>query len=1446
MRLLPHGSPQWVRRSLAVLVSAGLVLSAAGPAQQASAAEGDAAAKTVYDSDGKKLENGAEVSPGETLTYAVGEDGAASRGDGARTLTDTMSSNQKYEKGSLKKRSGSYPGLEISEPDTSDWSKGEDIARFDPSAEARSASADADPTGEPVWGKNSQRAEALSSPEAPRMPNLNGDGMNPTIAYNKAGEQIVWSLNHHVFNPNLPCEMTGSREDCSNNQVFGSDQYLTPQNQSTHTYNKTTGLAAVLKRNSGGSTVDSYAAAFDFSDVKPGTAPKKTAEVKILSNVIGTWDLLSWQSTGLFESNGKYYQIGFRDKAGNDDEMVLGCFDPEKNSVCDGFSADGNTVASQDVRADGTPRVRGELPIADGKFAFTVTRGGLGEAYCVKPKGTTLVNCDESETVKPLKLNDSDSIVVLPTVSEDESESAVVPEIENAGQERKRVTGFCRGGIGYNKDVTECYDVNGKSIGMPYKGYQTYGELHTRVNDAFAYPAGAAQVVYPLYYARSNGLGSCYDFAKKAKCDANGDVSAAEVRDGATWKDQQTVGDQTYNGMVYGARMVPETANCMVSRGDGNGKGMFLYWLVGENGQNKPAGSNCLPLDVHFVDQSDRYCAPGDGGMTEWGDLVLTTSSADRKEKQLASAPTIEYYEYDPETGKTGEAIGDPITLEGTGPKWTVPKPDFLNYKDTKNFTVKVVTAEPDTVYSFVQEHEADGQPSVCYDAKVIDQCTAEPADVDNKAQWSGAAAATTKLRTAAGGQDCLNLEKTINGKPADNGDGTYTVSYDVKVSTTPDADAPQKYTLADKPDFAKGTDIKSWSVKAGENTPAVDPAIDGAEYREPGTIADDVEIKPNEVHTYTVSFVVAGVSSIAAEDRECEAAPGGPGKGFFNQAILNPGDGQITDEDCGDVPTPKFPEFAVQKDKAQAAASIGDDGKWSADYTVTVKNTGSLKGTSAAVVDTPSVPGGFTVTGAAVDGANVDIADGKFTVADGVELEPGESKAFAVTLSGDYSADSADWKAAGECDVTGEGDPSKGFFNRVAMDGDSDGPENNDACVPGHTPKKPGISLIKKINGYDAPKDAPVYIEPGTKVDVTFVVANTGSTTLDNVKVKDDTIPADQITAPAKKHSADGKEAGEFTGSLEPGEYAVFSAPFTSPKSGVHRNVATAEGDVPPGDTPTEEPSDNPTGEPTDGPSETPTEPSEPPTVTSPPDDANMEVPSLKLVKYINGDDANEAPGVKVQPGEDMKVTYKIKNTGEVDLSDITVADVITEGDKGKVDPASISCPKPDLKSGEEMECSTTIPAPEGWDKQHTDVAYAEGTPPSNPPAVPGLPGEPTPPQTPNGTVKSNEDPANAHTPKKPESPVPSETPSAPGEESPSPSDEPTPPADGQTPPAAGGQEPPAAGGQEPPAAAPEPPAKSSPLPRTGAELAAYAAAGLLLVVGGSLVVMAVRRRKG
>jgi uncharacterized repeat protein (TIGR01451 family) len=90
---------------------------------------------------------------------------------------------------------------------------------------------------------------------------------------------------------------------------------------------------------------------------------------------------------------------------------------------------------------------------------------------------------------------------------------------------------------------------------------------------------------------------------------------------------------------------------------------------------------------------------------------------------------------------------------------------------------------------------------------------------------------------------------------------------------------------------------------------------------------------------------------------------------------------------------------------------------------------------------------------------------------------------------------------------------------------------------------------------------------------------------------------------------------------------------------------------------------------------------------------------PQISLVeKAVNGDDADTAPGVVVGIGDDVDFTYNIQNTGNVQMTNITVYD-----DQG----ISVTCPQTTLEAGESMVCTGSSTAVAG---QYTNTAYVTG----------------------------------------------------------------------------------------------------------------------------------------
>lgn len=180
-----------------------------------------------------------------------------------------------------------------------------------------------------------------------------------------------------------------------------------------------------------------------------------------------------------------------------------------------------------------------------------------------------------------------------------------------------------------------------------------------------------------------------------------------------------------------------------------------------------------------------------------------------------------------------------------------------------------------------------------------------------------------------------------------------------------------------------------------------------------------------------------------------------------------------------GEPAPPSGPKFQVQKSVIDpVTGAVVEPGKAApnpvamdsghnvtVNYVVSVSNVGTVAGTPSQISDTLTVPQGFTITDVLVDGTSKG-ASGSFTLTPG-ELPAGGVQTYRVTLKMKTDVETADWAVAETCgDMSGQ--YGGGFYNAVTMEGDSDGPENNYACVP--TTPSAQIALKKFIRTPQGP----------------------------------------------------------------------------------------------------------------------------------------------------------------------------------------------------------------------------------------------------------------------------------------------------------------------------------------------------------------------------------------
>jgi hypothetical protein len=93
-------------------------------------------------------------------------------------------------------------------------------------------------------------------------------------------------------------------------------------------------------------------------------------------------------------------------------------------------------------------------------------------------------------------------------------------------------------------------------------------------------------------------------------------------------------------------------------------------------------------------------------------------------------------------------------------------------------------------------------------------------------------------------------------------------------------------------------------------------------------------------------------------------------------------------------------------------------------------------------------------------------------------------------------------------------------------------------------------------------------------------------------------------------------------------------------------------------------------------------------------------EAPAISLVKSVNGEDADTAPGPTVAIGDPVAFTYLVTNSGSVTLDDIALSDDQL---------GAVQCPKSTLVAGESMTCTAADTAVAG---QYVNVGTVTGSP--------------------------------------------------------------------------------------------------------------------------------------
>lgn len=190
--------------------------------------------------------------------------------------------------------------------------------------------------------------------------------------------------------------------------------------------------------------------------------------------------------------------------------------------------------------------------------------------------------------------------------------------------------------------------------------------------------------------------------------------------------------------------------------------------------------------------------------------------------------------------------------------------------------------------------------------------------------------------------------------------------------------------------------------------------------------------------------------------------------------------------------------------------------------------------------------------------------------------------------------------------------------------------------CLLEDVQQGPGIEIEKLTNGSEADLPPGPSVPVGDAVTWEYVVRNTGAVRLTGIAVTDD--QGENVSCPSDV--------------LEPGETMTCTAKGKAVAC-QYVNVGKVVASPPDGPEITAEDVSHYFGQ----------------------QDAE-----ISIEKATNGEDADAAPGPTVTVGSPVAWTYKVTNTGKVDLTEVRVTD-----DRG----VAVTCPKTALKRNESMTCT-------------------------------------------------------------------------------------------------------------------------------------------------------------
>jgi gliding motility-associated-like protein/uncharacterized repeat protein (TIGR01451 family) len=414
-----------------------------------------------------------------------------------------------------------------------------------------------------------------------------------------------------------------------------------------------------------------------------------------------------------------------------------------------------------------------------------------------------------------------------------------------------------------------------------------------------------------------------------------------------------------------------------------------------------------------------------------------------------------------------------------------------------------------------------------------------------------------------------------------------------------------------------------------------------------------DRDIAPGHTEIYTAIYVIGQTAEDSGSVSNTVTATGAAPDGSNVIDISDDGDTGATDtgKDPTVIEMDQIPSMEVIK-TANVADNDGDNKNGIGDtitYTITVENTGNTDLTGLSFVDTfTDLNGDIVNLSSGPNYLGSDMMGGSPTT-----LRINEMATFQATFIINQQAvnaggvsntitftASSPGKSNNVSDVSDDGLPS---------DADVDGDSTNDPTIT-QTDPNPAMEVIKTAFVND---NGDGLTGAGDIVRYSIEVTNTGDITLDNVYVQTETLTDGNGTLLTLSSGPDYWQPQ----TVEVGESVVFTALYVisqeAANSGLISNTAKAVGSIPGNFNGIEDVSDN--GTPTDDDLDGYTDNDPTVVLMDAPPVSSIEVTKETSVIDNDGDNTNSL-------GDTINYTITVANTGNTDLRDVVLDDVISD----------------------------------------------------------------------------------------------------------------------------------------------------------------------------------------